>query len=227
MSLRRTARGAIVTGRLGRLPLVRIDGRSLAPLLQETPGLFDEVVESGVAAVDDLPRARHRRLDIFSGKESRALPVRAFRRVFGHARQLVRSRVDAKDVGAPRTLRPAVCRWQVFQTPTPAPSVHSAGSSRRRSTSCPSSVGLRMRWSATPRYASPWSCSACALMCRRRLAALRTRRQSIVGVRSPSGSALQFCGTAMTRSRRPGRVLLTPTTPPQRWRFAVMNTMAQ
>jgi hypothetical protein len=38
---------------------------------------------------------------------------------------------------------------------------------------------------------------------------------------------LQSCGTAMTMPRRPLRSLLTPTTPPQRWRCAVMNAMAQ
>jgi hypothetical protein len=210
----------------GRLPLVRIDGRSLAPLLQETPRLLDEVVKSGVAAVDDLPRARHGGLDVLNRKQGCALPLRGLRLVFGHGPSVSDPR-STRSVSGSRTRRPAVCSWQVFRTPTPARSAHSAGSSTRPSTSCRSSVGLRIRWSATLRCASPWSCFACALICRRRLAASRTRPQSIVGVRSPSGSALQFCGTAMTRSRRPGRVLLTPTTPPQRWRVAVMNAMAQ
>jgi hypothetical protein len=36
----------------------------LAPLRQETPGFLDEVLKSGVAAVYDLRRAHHGRLDI-------------------------------------------------------------------------------------------------------------------------------------------------------------------
>jgi hypothetical protein len=38
---------------------------------------------------------------------------------------------------------------------------------------------------------------------------------------------LQSNGTAMTGERRPRWSSLTPTTPPQRWRSAVMKTMAQ
>jgi hypothetical protein len=207
MSVCRTARAAIVTG---RLPRVRIDGRSSAPLLQETPGLFDEVVESGVAAVDDLPRARHGRLDIFSRKESRALPVRGLRRVLGHARQLVRSTGEAKHVGA---------RWLRGRA-YPGIVAHPAGCRGRRRRQ-----HEFRRPADAARIASVVYC-ACALIC--------PRRRTVVNAPSvdrgrtvPSGAALQFCGTAMTRSRRPERVLLTPATPPQRWRCAVTNAMAQ
>src|SRR5215218_3696678 len=85
--------GAPGTGGFGTV--VRMDRRSLAPLLEETPGLLDEVVESGVVAVHYLPRARHGGCDILDREQRRALPLGGLGFVFGHGAQRLRSGPDA------------------------------------------------------------------------------------------------------------------------------------
>lgn len=66
---------------------------SLAPVLQQAPGLLDEVVEAGIVAVHDLTSARHGGLDILNRKETCVLPVGSLRAVFGHTTRLPDSRL--------------------------------------------------------------------------------------------------------------------------------------
>jgi hypothetical protein len=58
---------------------------SVAPMLEEALGLPDEVVKPFVAAVYGLTSAHHGGLDILTGEESCAPPVRRGRFFFGHA----------------------------------------------------------------------------------------------------------------------------------------------
>jgi hypothetical protein len=62
--------------------------RSLAPLLEVSPGLPDEAVKPFVAAVNGLTSAAHGRLDVLDREESCAPPVRGMRSFFGHGASL-------------------------------------------------------------------------------------------------------------------------------------------
>jgi hypothetical protein len=83
----------------------------------------------------------------------------------------------------------------------------------------------RRRWARRPPRAS------LAQRPRRQPAGDFECRVTVSGIQSEvisEGSpVLQSDGTAMTRSRRPRRVLRTPTMPPQRWPCVVMNAMVQ
>ena len=73
--------------------LIAEDDPDIAALIRhylEKAGYHAEVVESGVVAVHDVPRARHGGCDILDREQRRALPVGGFGFVFGHGAQRVR-----------------------------------------------------------------------------------------------------------------------------------------
>ena len=83
----------------------------MAPLLQQAPGLLDEVVEAGIIAVHDLTSEPHGGLDILNREETCVLPVGGLRAVFGHTTSLPDSRLprgmarfDDSDGASPQTV---------------------------------------------------------------------------------------------------------------------------